>query len=86
MNEMQSHILARALADAFSPRRKRYEYVCVSLETMIALHEPRLPDAYVSNDGGVSEANAALSNGYRWVRSDTLAGVEYAILEKEITR
>ena len=83
MNERAACQLARAFADVFASRRRRYECACVSVEAVRALTaQPKYPDAYVSKDADTTVVRELLKCGFRWVRTEW----ELAIFEKEVPR
>ena len=83
MNERESYMLARAMAEMFGSRRRKFEYATVSADAVRAVTaRPTQPDAYVSQDRDTEAVRDLLSRGFRWVRTEG----ELAVFEKEAAR
>jgi hypothetical protein len=83
MNERDAYMLANALVDALSGRKRRFHYATVPAEyVLLASRIDTGPDAYVADDAATIAVRDLLAKGYRWVRTDG----EWAVFEKEIIK
>jgi hypothetical protein len=81
INERDGYMLANALIDVWSGRKRRFHYATVPLEDVAwAAHITTEPDAYVADDAATQAVRELLAKGYRWVRTDR----DWAVFEKEI--
>ena len=81
MNERESYMLARAMAEMAA--RRKFEYATVNADAVRAVTaRPTQPDAYVSQDRDTECVRELLSRGFRWVRTEG----DLAVFEKEAAR
>ena len=82
MNERDAYMLANALVDVWSGRKRRFHYATVSAEAVLLAGRIDVrPDAYVAEDAETIAVRNLLAKGYRWIRTDG----GWAVFEKEIT-
>ena len=82
MNERDAYMLANALVDVWSGRKRRFHYATVSAESVLLAGRIDVrPDGYVTDDAETIAVRNLLAKGYRWIRTD--GGL--AVFEKEIS-
>jgi hypothetical protein len=67
--------------------KARYHYATIPAHHVI--DGARLltqPDAYLAEEPAFAVIRDLLLKGYRWIRTDTVAGESYAIFEKAVAR
>ncbi len=81
IHERDAYMLANALIDVWSGRKRRFHYATVPMEDVAwEAHITTEPDAYVAEDATKIAVRELLAKGYRWVRTDG----DWAVFEKEI--
>ena len=81
MSERDAYMMANALADVWSGRKRRFHYAtlpaeCVLLGARVDMGE----GAYFADEFHTKAVRDLLAKGYRWIRTDG----EWAVFEKEI--
>ena len=82
MNERDAYMLANALVDVWSSRKRRFHYATVSAESVLLAGRIDVrPDGYVTDDAETIAVRNLLAKSYRWIRADG----SWAVFEKEIS-
>jgi len=82
MNERDAYMLANALVDVWSGRKRRFHYATVSAESVLLAGRIDVrPDGYVTDDAETIAVRNLLAKSYRWIRADG----SWAVFEKEIS-